>query len=110
MMYLIPLGLMLWIYALWVLYLAVQSLIVNRPKLAPWVNALGVPPYLAALVLDVLLNWVFMTVLFYEFPREWTVSTRLSRHHQHGFGWRQKFSGWVGKYLLDPFDPTGKHI
>lgn len=110
MMYLVPLGLMLWVYVLWVLYLAVQSLIVNRPKLAPWVVNMGLVAYFVALVLDTLLNWVLLTVLFYEFPREWTVSSRLSRHHRDGSGWRQKFSGWVGRYLLDPFDPSGRHI
>jgi hypothetical protein len=99
-----------WVYLLWVLYLAVQSLITNRSKLSPWVVWLGYIPFAIALVLDVALNWLVLTVLFYEFPREWTVSDRLSRHKRKGSGWRQRFSDWVGRMMLDPFDPSGTHI
>lgn len=110
MIYLIPLVVLAWLYVVWILYLSVQCLSLNRAKLSPWVFGLGMATFYFSLWLDIAFNWVVLTLLFYEFPRETTVSARLSRHHQHGSGWRQRFSGWVGQCLLDPFDPTGKHI
>jgi hypothetical protein len=105
----IPAVLLVW-YVMWVLYLATQCLAVNKDKLEPWVFQMGMFTFRLALVIDVAFNWIVFTVLFYEFPRELTGSGRLSRHLRHGYGWRQRFSGWVGRTMLDPFDPSGQHI
>lgn len=110
MIYFTPIAILCLWYAIWILYLAVQCLSLNRDKLAPWVVHIGMATFLVALWLDVLFNWVVMTVLFYEFPRELTISARMTRHKELGAGWRQRFSSWFGRTLLDPFDPSGRHI
>lgn len=110
MIYFAPIAVVALWYAIWIMYLAVQCLKLNRDKLQPWVFRLGMATFYLALWLDTAFNWLVFTVLFYEFPRETTISARLSRHYRHGYGWRQKFSGWIGRTMLDPFDPSGTHI
>lgn len=99
------------IYALWFCFLAVMSL--KRAKDAGLLNrtstALGVPVLLVGYGLDCFCNVVVMTVLLMEWPRETTVTARLKRHVVFGSGWRQRLARWFIP-LLDPFDPSGKHI
>jgi hypothetical protein len=49
-----------------------------------------------------------LSVILLELPRETTVTARLKRHNQ-GTGWRKTVAGWF-EPILDPFDPSGKHI
>jgi hypothetical protein len=59
---------------------------------------------LVGLILDTLLNWIFLTVTFMEFPRELLATTRIVRHKYHGKGWRHLQSIWWCKNWLSPFD------
>lgn len=101
------------LYLLWTLYLAVMNLKRARDagKLSKPAYVLGLPLLYGGLLLDVLVNLTVCTVILREIPRkgEWTVSQRLSRHVA-GSGWRQAIAVWVGTYLLDPYDPSGKHL
>lgn len=56
------------------------------------------------LILDTLLNWVFLSVTFLEFPRELLCTTRVVRHKFHGEGWRHAQSLWWCRNWLSPFD------
>ena len=70
------------------------------------------PVTLVALVLDVLLNYTELALLTLDWPRdryEITFSNRLKRLVQRD-DWRGKFAKLVAVYMLDPFDPSGKHI
>lgn len=58
------------------------------------------------LFLDVMLNWIVLTVLFFEFPQEFLSTFRVKRHKNHGFGWRQKMAMWFCANFLSPFDPS----
>ena len=60
-------------------------------------------------LLDFLVNVVVFTVILFEWPKELTVTRRLKRHIKLG-GWRAKVAAWLAKYILDPFDPSGRHI
>lgn len=99
------------VYALWIFYLAVMCL--KRAKDADLLHKrariLGMPVLLVGYALDCLVNVFVMTVLLGELPRETTVTARLKRHIKTSTGWRLKVArGFVP--LLDPFDPTGRHI
>lgn len=98
-------------YALWVFYLAVMCL--KRAKDAGLLNktatALGMPVLFVGYSLDCIVNVVPMTMLFFELPEELTVTARLKRHITKGGGRRQRLAMWFIP-LLDPFDPSGKHI
>lgn len=97
-------------YALWILYLAVMNLsrVKNMGKLTPLTTALGTPVLFTGYILDALVNWILMTVILLELPKEITVTSRLQRHNQ-STGWRKKVAQWF-EPLLDPFDPSGDHI
>ena len=70
------------------------------------------PVTLVALVLDVVLNYTELALLTLDFPRdryELTFSNRLKRLVKRD-DWRGNFARFVARRLLDPFDPSGKHI
>lgn len=100
------------LYALWIFYLAVMNLVRARDagKLTRVAYALGMPIFVVGIVLDVLLNWIVLTVLLAELPRETTMTARLRRHFQTPGTWRYDVAKWFGANLLDAFDPSGVHI
>lgn len=99
------------IYLLWVFYLAVMNL--DRAKrsgtLGPVAFALGLPILIGGLALDFLINLVPCTIAFRELPRELTVTARLKKHIDDK-GHKGDMARWIADHLLDPFDPSGKHV
>jgi hypothetical protein len=104
-------------YVLWVLYLAVMNL--KRADLADklpiQVKVAAAPVALIGVFIDIALNFIPLTVLLLELPREYTISQRLRRHNNAGPG-RRTLSRWrhfvarTAEPFLDPFDPDGDHI
>lgn len=99
------------IYATWIFYLAVMTLIRARndgtlPLVARW---MAYPVVAVGLVLDFALHATLGTLLFAEPPREWLLTQRLSRLIRTDMGWRGDFAAWVCVNLLDAFDPGGRH-
>lgn len=99
-------------YELWIYYLAVMSL--KRAKQAGLLHktaiVFGTPILITGYLLDAFVNVFFMSVLLLEFPRELTVTARLKRHlRQSGDPWGNKVAQWFIP-LLDPYDPSGRHI
>lgn len=102
------------LYALWVFYLAVMNL--KRAKdagqLSTTARIFGTPVLVIGYLLDAFVNTTLMTLVLLEmprWPREVLVTDRLIRHYRESQGWRLKVVLWF-KPLLDPYDPTGKHI
>jgi hypothetical protein len=58
------------------------------------------------LVLDMLLDWIVLTVMFLELPKEILSTSRVKRHKNHGEGWRKSLATWLCNNFLSPFDPT----
>jgi hypothetical protein len=58
------------------------------------------------LILDTLLNWVVLTVAFYEFPREFLSTARVIRHKHHSEGFRKIQANWWCRNFLTPFDKS----
>ena len=98
-------------YLLWIFFLAVMSL--KRAKdagqLTTAAKALGYPVLIVGYALDCFVNTTVMTLLLLEIPEETTVTSRLSRHLNHGEGWRKAVAVWAAP-LLDPYDPSGRHL
>lgn len=100
------------VYVLWLFYLAAMNL--RRAKeagrLTRLVLVLALPILVLAIAIDVAVNLVLASVVFFDRPREWTVSERLSRYLVGPSVWRAEVALWVGAHLLDPFDPSGSHL
>lgn len=98
-------------YQLWVFYPAVMNLkrVRDSTGLPKGAYILGYPILLIGLVLDAVINIVFMTIIMLELPRELTVTSRLKRHNKAG-GWCGKIAKTFFEPILDPFDPSGNHI
>lgn len=105
--------LLLCVYALWPLYVFTMAMLrakeANLTTLTAWVFAF--PLIVIALILDVFLNFTVFAVLTWDFPKkgEWTFSQRLNRLVLSD-NWRGSVARWVAASLLDPYDPSGKHI
>lgn len=104
------------LYTLWFFYLAVMSLkrASDAKQLSFGVSLLAVPGVAIAFALDWLANWLLLTPLLLELPRELLVTKRLSRHLQAGDAsrlgrWRTWLAKLVCTQLLDKFDPSGQH-
>lgn len=98
-------------YATWVFYLAVMTLIRARKAgtLPPVALAVAYPVVAVGLLFDFALHIVVGTVLFWERPREWLLTQRLSRLIKTDYGWRGDLAMWMCSTLLDAFDPAGRH-
>ena len=64
-----------------------------------------------ALVCDVICNYTLFALFTLDWPRrgEYTFSVRLIRLVRYD-DWRGALARGVAQFMLDPFDPTGKHI
>ena len=100
------------VYALWLLYLAAMNLrrAQEAGRLSRLALAFALPIIALAVAVDVIVNLTLATIVFFDRPREWTVSERLARYLVGPSPWRAKVAMWVGEHLLDPFDPSGQHL
>ena len=57
------------------------------------------------LILDGILNWVFLTVVFWEWPKEVLCTYRVKRFYWGDEGWRKQRARWFAKNWLLPVDP-----
>lgn len=73
-----------------------------------------VPIVVIGYIWDIYVNYVWATLLMWEFPKSWqdekTLSERLTRYKLTDCGWRSKYTTWIGPKLLDKWDPKGIHI
>lgn len=68
------------------------------------VHRLGYAILFVGLVLDTLLNWILLTITFWELPKEFLSTTRIVRHKFRSYGWRHTQSVWWCRNWLTPFD------
>lgn len=109
------------LYALWFFYLAVMALqrSYEDGTITHTALLLGVPILLGGLLLDFFINIVLGSVVFLDWPQEYTLSKRLSRLVNEGNeniieggrpGYRAVLADWIGRTLLNSFSPRGNHI
>jgi hypothetical protein len=98
-------------YALYVWYAAVMNIkrVRDMGKLTTLGKVFGYPTLVIGLVLDLLVNVFVMTIILLEVPQEWTVTSRLKRHHKESTGWRLAVVKFF-EPVLDPLDPSGDHV
>lgn len=98
-------------WVLWVIYAAMMRLkqVRDAGKLTLAMKVLGYPVLFLGLLIDFVLNAIPGSILFLEFPREYTLSERLWRHSQESTGYRQKVAEVIRVNLLDAIDPEGIH-
>ena len=93
----------------WVLYLAIMNLAEHRHALHPVAKFHAYAVILPiGYVVDALLN-LMVCAIFLRRPRDWLLTGTLKRTINTDNGWRCTFSAAVCQYLLNPFDPNGKH-
>lgn len=104
---------LLCVYALWPMYVFTMAMLraheAGQVSLVAWI--LSAPIMVMALLWDCVLNYTIFAVLTWDFPKwkEFTFSQRLNRLVKCD-NWRRPVALWVAVQLLDPYDPSGKHI
>lgn len=104
---------LLTLWSLWILYVAMMNInAVSQVQSLPWQSKLLVYPTVVVFeIVELIANILVCTLIFLDFPQEWTVSERLRRYKRNPerAGWRMLLVKFI-KPMLDPFDPTGPHI
>lgn len=97
------------LFVLYVFAMAVQR-VYEEGRMTAWHWAATGGWVLIALAWDIFLNYTILAALTLDFPRakEWTFSKRLERLVRSG-GFRAGMAKRIA-FILDPFDPSGKHI
>lgn len=107
----IVVGLLMAFWLLWVLFLAVMHL--NDAKRAGTLRGFALYAGYTVLAMGLLVDFVVQmtaaTILWLEWPRELTVSGRVTRLLVSGWGYRYKVARWFQRTLLSPFDASGGH-
>lgn len=93
----------------WLYYIVIMGLKRVEDALHPYVRAFGRFILLPiGLLLDLAVN-LEVCAVFLRIPRDWLLTGTLKRTINTDDGWRCTFSSAVCQYLLNPFDPSGKH-
>lgn len=102
---------LLLIYALYIYFCALTNLqrVYQANKLTLLGKCFAYPSVVIGVGIDVIVNTFIATVVFMEFPKEWTLSMRLKRYLETGSGYRLAVAKWI-EPVLDPLDPSGDHI
>jgi hypothetical protein len=102
------------LWALWVFYIAMMN--IKRSYIlhgdVPWqAKLLVIPTTVVFNIIEFFCNIVLCTIIFLDFPREITVSSRLRRYNSNPNcpKWRLCIVHFV-KPMIDSFDPEGPHI
>lgn len=107
----ILLGTLAYLYLFWLCYIGVMG--VYRAyldgRLSNTLIVLLIPFVLFGVALDVFANIFIASIVFWEPPREWLVTQRLTRYMKTELGPRKRIAEFVCTNMLDIFDPTGKH-
>lgn len=98
-------------WLLWVLFLATMNLAQSKAegKLHGFALWAGYTVLAVGLLVDLVVQITVATVMWLEFPREWTVSGRVERLCREGHGYRLGLALWFRRTLLAPFDRSGGH-
>lgn len=101
------------VYFLWPMYVFCMAMMraYQSKSVTMFAWCLAFPIIVAAIALDVALNFTVFSLMLWGFPLrgEWTFSQRLNRLVKDD-GWRGAVSRWLAANLLDPYDPSGQHI
>ena len=100
-------------YLLAFFYLYILVMGIYRAHLAKRLTGITLvlcfPMVVVGYLVDVMSNIGIASLVFLELPKEWLVTTRLTRYIAEDTGWRHHVAQWICDDLLDPFDPSGDH-
>ena len=94
-------------YNLWLCFLGIMAVRDRHDEgtMSLLDKVFGYPTLLTGYVLDIIANWLFMTVFLLEFPKELTVSTRCLRHATDDarclVGLFERHPTWLDKWRWD---------
>lgn len=105
------LGILADLYIFFWLYVASMGVLRAKEegKLNTILWGMSVPFIAFALAWDIINNVFVFSIIFWQLPREWTVTARLKKHVSKNTR-RGRLARWFGWELLNAFDLTGNHL
>lgn len=101
------------LFLLWLLWIVVAGLsrASQERRLSPLITHVGVAVAAFGLAYDALCNVLICSFIFFDLPREATLSQRL-RRLVTSTGWRSRLAIWFAVNLINPFsaDRNDPHI
>lgn len=107
----IPLAVYVALLVFYVLYIAAINIYRDWGTLSGWVQLFAFAPVVIMVVLDMLMQFTLVTILFWDWPREGMVTQRLARYQSPATapGWRKTIATAICTQALNPFDPQKHH-
>lgn len=102
----------LFLLVFYVLYIAAINIVEEWDSIAPWLKCMVWPvPLVMVGLFDIPFQIVGATVLFWDWPKEWTLTSRLARYRSPstGPGIRKDVANTLCTQALNPFAPSKKH-
>lgn len=83
----------------------------DRGTLTPLTYYLSLPILVIGVLVDVIVNQLYFSVLCLDFTHWGTVTSRMKRYkHRKGTRWQKKVSAWIEYHIDDYDDIPGGHI
>lgn len=103
-----------WVYMLtfYTLYIAAINIYEDWASIAPWLKVLIWPiPAVMVGCFDIPFNLIAATVIFFDFPQELTLTSRLARYKSPATapGLRKDIAQTICSDALNPFAPSKRH-
>lgn len=102
----IPMYIVVALFVMWMLYVLITLVMPMAREIkrkSPFMYYTFTSLAYAARWYDILLNVFLFSLLFWDIPREKTITGRMKRYLA-GSGWRYKVADWVCKNMLEPID------
>jgi hypothetical protein len=99
------------LYIFFIIYVASIGMIdAYKAKKLNWLLLVLSFPFVAVCwLIDVAHNVTLFSIIFWELPRELTLTNRLKRHVLEDTK-RGKLARWIAETILNPFDASGSHV
>ncbi len=94
------------LYLFWLLFLSCMALKWRWQVLSKPVKAASLPAVVVVGIVDIVFNLTLGSLIFWDRPRQWTFSQRVSRYKGLS-DWRAPVARWICSNLLDPFEVGG---
>lgn len=95
-------------FIFWIIFVGVMSLQKRKKQLIAGIAFYSMLSI--GFIIDVLYNFTFGSLVFWEWAKELTLSQRMTRHIRGEDSWRKSVATWICKHLVEPWDFNHCHL
>lgn|SRR4030066_1348753 len=95
-------------FIFWILFVSIMTLQKRKKQLIAGLVFYSMLP--VGFIIDVLYNFTFGSIVFWEWAKEATLSQRMTRHIKGNSSWRKTVATFICKHLVEPWDRNHCHL